>query len=268
MNMGAVGKALGVKVAPKGTNHPATLGCHFAHWSGQMSPRRGIKGGNVRKVTLEEQVGQERDKGGEGNMKVLGILFLIIIVIGASVGITYALAQQGVLSFAGPEGVAGLQGEQGPQGPAGPQGPEGAQGEQGPEGPQGPQGQKGEDGEKGPKGDTGDIGSPPASQAVLSNSPYTVGPWGTKYVYISLTRGDYVKGSFSVSGAVLDFCVRDPYGHDVLSWLDNISGSHSFAFIAPTDGSYGLLFSNDDLFTNSVLVLNVTRYPALQIWAD
>lgn len=172
-------------------------------------------------------------------MKALVYFFVIIGVIAASVGLTYFLFDQGILST----------GEQGPLGPRGEQGPQGA---------------------PGPKGDKGD----PGSLAWGTQSHY--GPYvldigtGTGSWYIDdLQAGDRVVFSFSVSGSDVYYWVHDPFRNAILiGYSPYETGSQktsvgSGAFIAAVGGNHRLAFSSSGTLTPSVITINYYVFPAL-----
>ncbi len=190
-------------------------------------------------------------------MRTLGILFLVLIVAAASLG----------LSCLGDEGPRGPTGSVGPQGEQGEQGPTGLQGEQGPAGAAGAQGEPGVQGPEGDKGDKGDPPDPPAGPVVLKDGhSFLVNNGTTDSVSLSLEVGDRLVGSFTASGDI-DFWVKDPSGITILA-RDNRT-SQQFALIAATDGVYKLYFRNDTWWFNDYIVtLDATRYPSIQVWAD
>ena len=84
-----------------------------------------------------------------------------------------------------------------------------------------------------------------------------------------METGDKVEGVFVVSEGSLDFefYVIDDWWNIILT-PKYINDVHNFAFVVPTDGIYWLEFDNWDSPTSKTVVVNATRYPAFQIWAD
>jgi hypothetical protein len=202
---------------------------------------------------------------------------------------------QGLLGPQGEQGSQGLQGPQGEQGPAGPQGedgplgpqgetgPAGPIGEQGSIGPQGEQGLQGEQGEQGPQGPAGPQGeqgppgeppTPPESELVYDRHALIIEGQETEGLYLSLKAGDRIEINVDIFGA--------NRGVDFWVWMGNSNGgiifggydyevteSLIYAFIAPMTGDYWLYFENSfSVFIDRIVVVDVVRYPAIQIWAE
>ncbi len=92
---------------------------------------------------------------------------------------------------------------------------------------------------------------------VEAQQKFTVPPESGKTVTITLNRGEYVNGSFSVTGGTgtgVDFCVSDPNGKELISC--NFTSTKIFSFSAPTTGTYTLSFDNS--FCSCVGGKNVT----------
>jgi len=206
---------------------------------------------------------------------IIVVLLLAVVLVGAGCG---SAGPQGPTGAQGPAGSMGDTGATGAQGPAGPKGDTGATGAQGPAGPKGDTGATGAVGAQGPKGDKGDTGA--AGGVGAPGTAGTSGGWSTSTTYgpivlsigtshgdqsiSSLSPGDKVSYSFSVTGSSVYYWVRDPYNNIILIGNGTYStGSASAmsgagAFIAAASGTYKLSFSSTGTFTPSVLTINYT----------
>jgi hypothetical protein len=220
-------------------------------------------------------------------IKGIAIIAMVVIIVGLVLG----------TACAGPTGALGPQGEQGVQGPAGPQGKQGPQGLQGSQGEQGPAGPQGEDGPLGPQGETGPAGpigglgpqgpagpqgepgppsespTPPESVVLYDRHEIIIEGQETEGLYLSLEAGDRIEINVDIFGA--------NRGVDFWVWMGNSNGgiiyggydyevteSLIYAFIAPMTGDYWLYFENSfSVFIERIVVVDVVRYPTIQIWA-
>ena len=92
---------------------------------------------------------------------------------------------------------------------------------------------------------------------VDAQQEFTVPPESAKTVTINLNKGEFVNGSFSVTGGTgtgVDFCVSNPNGKELINC--NFTSSKSFSFPALTAGTYRLSFDNS--FCSCVGGKNVT----------
>ena len=80
---------------------------------------------------------------------------------------------------------------------------------------------------------------------VHASTAFTVPPLSERTVNVSLSKGDFVSGTVSVSGGTgtgVDFMVSDPNGKELLSY--NYTSYTSFSFSASINGTYILSFDN------------------------
>lgn len=80
---------------------------------------------------------------------------------------------------------------------------------------------------------------------VHASQTFTVPPISQQTVKVNLSQGDFVDGTFSVSGGTgtgVDFMVSDPNGKELLSY--NYTSFTNFSFSASITGTYLLSFDN------------------------
>jgi len=151
----------------------------------------------------------------------------------------------------GPKGDTGATGATGAMGLQGPKGDTGATGATGATGPQGPQG---------PKGDPGGLawGTP------TNYGPYTLSIPAGGYGYESipsLSPGDRVSFSFTVTGSSVHYSVEDPSYNIILTgYGGNAVTSGNGDFIAASSGTYHLYFTSTGIVTPAVLIIYYTVY--------
>jgi len=161
-------------------------------------------------------------------MRSIGVLFLVLMVIAATLG------------------SGCIQGERGPQGPAGPAGPQG---------PQGPAGVC----------DCGDLRA--GSSIEHDYDAFLVHNGSNEYKYVTAEAGDRIAGSFTSTNGDVHFWLKDPLGFHILGTDGDVT-SQDFAVVAAVDGAYAMQFYNDHLWNDSLVNLDVTVYPSIQVWAD
>lgn len=127
-------------------------------------------------------------------------------------------------------------------------------------GPQGPQGPQGLQGPLGPKGDPGGLswGTP------TEYGPYTldIGTGSDYFSIPSLSPGDRVQFTFTVSGSDVNYWLLDPWYNFILTGYSGYAVTEGTgSFIAASYGPYWLYFSSTGLVTPSVLIISYIVYP-------
>jgi predicted small lipoprotein YifL len=98
---------------------------------------------------------------------------------------------------------------------------------------------------------------------VTQQQAFTVAPNQIRTVYVSVSAGDRLTGSFTIqggSGNDVDFSIKDPSGNTVSSG-GRVSSSWQFDFVCSSTGSYQLLFDNGfSIVSNKAINLTTTVY--------
>jgi hypothetical protein len=92
---------------------------------------------------------------------------------------------------------------------------------------------------------------------VQATETFMISPGNKQSINVNLNKGDFVNGTFSVSGGSgigVDFNVSDPNGKQLLS--QNYVTYANFSFSASTPGTYTLTFDNS--FCSCTTGKNVT----------
>ena len=205
-------------------------------------------------------------------MRIIGILLLVLVLLGATLGAGCIQGDRGRTGLQGPKGdpgdPGGPVGPQGLQGPQGEVGPAGETGLQGPQGPQGAYGHRGPEGPQGPAGvcDCGDL--TPDDPVDYDYAAFLVYNLSNQYKDIpTVDAGDRITGSFTSTNGDVHFWLKDPLGFYILETDGDVT-SQEFAVVAAVDGTYVLRFYNDHWWNDSLVNLDVTVYPSIVVWAD
>jgi hypothetical protein len=97
---------------------------------------------------------------------------------------------------------------------------------------------------------------------VSASETYTISPFSTKQISLTLNQGDTISGNIVVAdGHTVTFYMEDPSGNTIVTY--GAIASTPFSFTAPNTGVYNITITNGLLILSTTVTLDYSIQPGI-----